>query len=93
MNNTTIDTVEVCSDRILPEGNSSLDTPYGQRKARLNDLLDNQLKPLLKDINNDFEGSILSDNIAEAIDRLLVLIECEDRNFQNLECMHNWNIH
>jgi hypothetical protein len=53
----------------------SLDTPLGQRTAVLNDILTNQLEPLVNDIINEFSGSILPDELDQLLDRLSVLLD------------------
>jgi hypothetical protein len=53
----------------------SLDSPSGQRTAQLNDILTNQLEPLVNDIINEFSGSILPDELDQLLDRLSVLLD------------------
>jgi hypothetical protein len=53
----------------------SLDSSSGQRTAQLNDILINQLEPLVNDIINEFSGSILSDELDQLLDRLSVLLD------------------
>ncbi len=54
---------------------TSLDSPSGQRTAQLNDILTNQLEPLVNDIINEFSGSILPDELDQLLDRLSVLLD------------------
>ena len=53
----------------------SLDSSSGQRTAQLNDILTNQLEPLVNDIINEFSGSILPDELDQLLDRLSVLLD------------------
>lgn len=53
----------------------SLSTPLGQRIAQLNDILTNQLDPLVNDIISEFSGSILSDELTHLLGRLSVLLK------------------
>lgn len=53
----------------------SLETPLGQRTAVLNDILTNQLEPLVNDIINEFSGSILPEELDQLLDRLSVLLD------------------
>jgi hypothetical protein len=69
MNNT------IESEVIETTDQPSLDTPLGQRTAQLNDILTNQLEPLVNDIIDEFSGSILSDELDQLLDRLSVLLD------------------
>ena len=59
----------------------SLDSTLGQRTAQLDDILTNQLEPLVNDIISEFfSGSILSDELTHLLGRLSVLLKEDSPN-------------
>lgn len=65
--------IEITDQPIKP----SLDTTLGQRTAQLNDLLLNQLHPLLVDILNEYDDCLLTPSVAKAIDDLIYEVDLQ----------------
>lgn len=74
-NNNNPEVIEIIDQPI------DLNTSLGQRKARLLDILDNQLNPLLVSILDEFDNCFYHPSeIAQSIDNLIGIINDIDRS-------------